>query len=312
MKHDDKKMTLIRLGIFLLIAFVPVVFIAEGIRAALGAPMYSTPELSAHPLTTLAGFGMLFPAIANAVARIATKQGIRDAMLEFNFKGRIRYYVMAFLIPVAYSTVGTIITNLCLGVNIFEAMTTEHFFENLPLSLALPPMIMAQMVLFFGEEFGWRGYLIPQLEKLMPTPAAVIVGGAVWGVWHAPLTVQGHNFGVDYPGFPYLGILFMTLDCIFMGAFLTYITKKTSSVWPAAIAHGINNGGGVMLLLLFISPDAEIGAGAVPEADIISQWLLYLIPVAVLGTVCYILLCRDYIKERKNKNAAETELPAAA
>ena len=100
----------------------------------------------------------------------------------------------------------------------------------------------------FGEEGGWRAYMMPKLTKLFEgKPAgeiwALIIGGIIWGLWHAPLTCIGHNFGTDYPGFPYLGILMMCISCILVGILLTYVTKKSGSVWPAAIMHAVNNTG---------------------------------------------------------------------
>jgi len=38
-----------------------------------------------------------------------------------------------------------------------------------------------------GEEFGWRGYLLPKLlEKHSPLTSSVILG-FLWGIWHYPL-----------------------------------------------------------------------------------------------------------------------------
>ena len=70
---------------------------------------------------------------------------------------------------------------------------------------------------------------------------ALIVSGVIWGLWHAPLTVIGHNFGTDYPGFPYVGILKMCFICIVMGILLTFVTEASGSIWPAAILHAVNN-----------------------------------------------------------------------
>lgn len=300
--NADRKTTVIRLVIYLLISCVPGIFITIAANNALGAPMYSTPELSAHPVTTLVGLVMLLPAIANVTARLVTRQGFRDAMLEFNFTGRIRYYALAFAAPVVYGTIGTLLNLAYAGADLGAVFGTEHILDNLPLSLSLPPMILVQIIVFFGEEFGWRGYLIPQLEKLMPLPAAVIVGGIIWGLWHAPLTISGHNLGVDYPGFPYLGIFLMCADCVCMGAFLTLLTRRTKSVWPASVAHGMNNGATVLLLILFMSPDAS--AAGTENADRIISMTVYLIPTIIIGIVSFILLCRDWKKEKR----AETSL----
>lgn len=89
--------------------------------------------------------------------------------------------------------------------------------------------------------------MMPKLIKLIGLPKAIIVGGVIWGLWHAPLTCVGHNFGTDYPGFPYVGIMLMCIDCTLTGVMLTYITIKAESVWPAAIMHAVNNGNPAIL-----------------------------------------------------------------
>jgi membrane protease YdiL (CAAX protease family) len=37
-----------------------------------------------------------------------------------------------------------------------------------------------------GEEIGWRGVLLPQLEAGLGLVPAALVIGVVWGVWHLP------------------------------------------------------------------------------------------------------------------------------
>src|SRR2546430_13767352 len=40
----------------------------------------------------------------------------------------------------------------------------------------------------FGEELGWRGYLLPRLIQAgWPCPLAI--SGGVWGVWHFPFII---------------------------------------------------------------------------------------------------------------------------
>ena len=42
-------------------------------------------------------------------------------------------------------------------------------------------------VLVIGEEIGWRGFLMPRLRSLMSLPAAGLVTGIVWTLWHLPI-----------------------------------------------------------------------------------------------------------------------------
>jgi membrane protease YdiL (CAAX protease family) len=99
------------------------------------------------------------------------------------------------------------------------------------------------IVIYFGEEFGWRGFLQGELVRLGRARGVFFVG-VVWGIWHAPLILMGYN----YPGHPVEGILLMTAFCVLLAFLLGYAVLKTGSIWIAALIHGLNNG-----LLAFLS-----------------------------------------------------------
>lgn len=82
---------------------------------------------------------------------------------------------------------------------------------------------------------GWS--LLRHLECLYII--AMLIPWVYYEVWHAPLTCVVHNFGTDYPGFPYTGIAVMCVNCIIMGIMLTYVTVKSGSVWPDYRRQGI-------------------------------------------------------------------------
>ena len=70
----------------------------------------------------------------------------------------------------------------------------------------MPAAMMIVMVLFsgliagvtinavaaFGEEYGWRNYLVGALRDVKFPKAALFIG-VVWGIWHFPLILMGHN-----------------------------------------------------------------------------------------------------------------------
>ncbi len=89
-----------------------------------------------------------------------------------------------------------------------------------------------------GEDIGWQGYMLPLLCQKMSTKHAVIVNGALWGLAHAPLVYYGMNYGTDYFGAPYTGILMMIFVLIVMEVWLAYITLRTKNCMYAAIIHG--------------------------------------------------------------------------
>jgi membrane protease YdiL (CAAX protease family) len=130
------------------------------------------------------------------------------------------------------------------------------------LAQALTGMLVAPVInsLFtFGEEFGWRGYL---LQKLMPLGwrSAVLISGVIWGIWHWPIIAMGHNYGLEYAGYPWVGMFAMVWFTILLGIFLSWVTLKARSVWPAVIGHAAINGiTALPLLFLTGQPHPAVG-----------------------------------------------------
>ena len=111
----------------------------------------------------------------------------------------------------------------------------------------------------FGEEFGWRGYLLPKLMPIGERKAVLLVG-LIWGVWHWPVILMGHNYGLDYFGAPFLGPLAMVWFTLSLSVIFGWLTAKSGSVWPAVIAHGAVNGlAGIGILFVCLNPDPLLG-----------------------------------------------------
>ena len=194
------------------------------------------------------------PALANLITRALTKEGFRDMLLHLRLKGHIKYYVIAWLFPVVCGFCEVILMNSFVGHWDWAEISANYPLKTY-IGMSLNILATAPLMAFntFGEEFGWRAYMNQHMEPLLGTVGTCIVGGILWGVWHAPLTVEGHNFGKDYWGYPWLGIVTMSVWCIAMGVFLMWLTKKSGSVFPAAIMHACNNTGVGRLNTFFLS-----------------------------------------------------------
>lgn len=116
----------------------------------------------------------------------------------------------------------------------------------------------------FGEEYGWRNYLVDALKDSGFWKKALFIG-IVWGIWHAPLILQGHN----YPQHPVAGVAMMCLFCILLGALELYFVLKTRSVFPAAIIHGTFNALAGMVLF-FVEGGNDLTVGLTGVAGFLS------------------------------------------
>lgn len=98
----------------------------------------------------------------------------------------------------------------------------------------------------FGEELGWRGLMLQELSSLGFWKASWITG-LVWGIWHAPVIMMGHN----YPDHPMAGVAMMIIFCILISPFFTLVALRSGSTIAAAVLHGSFNAlSGIAVLLL--------------------------------------------------------------
>ena len=162
---------------------------------------------------------------------------------------------------------------------------------NLPAQALLPLMAFNTvlmgpflgLIIAFGEEYGWRGYLQTELIRLGRVRGVFLLG-VIWGVWHWPVIWMGYN----YPDQPILGSLAMVVFCIILSYFLAYAVFKSQGVWTAAYLHALNNQA-VSFFFLFVITPANImfsfGAG----------W-----PGLAIGAVIVLLLLRDPVWQVKD------------
>ncbi|MEF9984484.1 MAG: CPBP family intramembrane glutamic endopeptidase [Oscillospiraceae bacterium] len=212
---------------------------------------------------------MFIPAICVVIVTLVTKNKFSNLYIKFNFKGNIKYYLLAWFLPSLLILVGSLTyflifrdkfdANMTYMLNLFAQSGAEltkqqllmNFFTQMAIGILFSPILNA--ITCFGEELGWRGFLLPKMLekfKLLPT---LLITGIIWGLWHAPMTMIGHNYGTEYWGFPYVGIIAMCIFCIVIGTILSYVTIKTKSCFPAVIIHGSLNG--LVSAGLFFSSD---------------------------------------------------------
>ncbi len=253
--------------------------------------------LGSVPYTLILVGVMFIPAISALVVRLfVERQGFADAGLRW---GKGRYYLVAWLLPVTFGAAA-----MGLAIWLRQAEFDPYMIEtmvrmkirfggmDLPFERmrayfilgSLTQSVILNMIPCLGEEFGWRGYL---LMRLLPLGRlrAMVVTGAIWGSWHAPIILQGHNF----PQHPVVGVPLMIEFCIFFGIVLGWLRLASGSVFPAALAHASTNGPGStplvflrgrsdlttglsgllgqLVILVFVLVLARLGAFKSPDRD---------------------------------------------
>ncbi len=107
----------------------------------------------------------------------------------------------------------------------------------------------------FGEEYGWRGVLAEELAPLGMVRANLLTG-VLWGLWHAPLIMLGHNYGDAW--LP--GIFLFVLVTTPLSFILWWARERSGSVVAPAMLHGAFNGFAGLYLLLLVDVDRLLAA----------------------------------------------------
>ena len=261
---------------------------AFGIAWAVGAYIYATGGLAGSPAlisgipisraTALLATGYMWaPAAANVLTRAVTGEGWDDLRLRPCLRAGWPYWVAAWVAPAVLTLLGVALyfavfpayydpTLSALQGVLDQAAAADAPLPFGPWGLAALQVASAVVIapvvnsLFtFGEEFGWRAYLLPKLLPLGSRRAMVVLG-IVWGVWHWPVVAMGYNYGLGYPGAPWLGMAAMVWFTFIVGTFLGWLTLREGSVWPAVIGHAAVNGiGAIGLAFARGSPNPLFG-----------------------------------------------------
>jgi membrane protease YdiL (CAAX protease family) len=191
---------------------------------------------------SLAVYGPLLGACL-ALAFEQGSKGVRE-LLANSFDTRVapRWYLVALLIAAAIAFVPAILAWLTgsLGQPLLD-------FGRIAL-LFLPVLVLQFLTSGLGEEPGWRGYLLPRLQKRFGPGRTVWVLGFIWAVWHYPLTaiyvLQGVPDGLPAIGAVIavvIGLIMQTIGVIAVTYIYIWLFNRTRSIFLMIVFHALAN-----------------------------------------------------------------------
>ncbi len=270
-------------SLFLVVAFIPawILFLLPVFLRMAGIEDTTTAALVGWSAA------MWMPGLG---AIIATRLGEKKELKTLGLRklGKKKIYLWAWLGPILAVLLTGVISWL-FGWGKFDTsfQLIRQSMEGLPdmPETALPLLLSAQIaasltlaplfntIFALGEELGWRGYLLPKLLPLGQIPA-MLISGAIWGFWHAPAILQGHN----YPEHPVLGVGMMIVFTVLLGIFFSWLYLKTKSPWAPALAHGTVNAVAGLPLLFLTDVNLTLGGSLTS----VSGWLALAALVGIL------------------------------
>ncbi|MEG2786357.1 MAG: CPBP family intramembrane glutamic endopeptidase [Romboutsia sp.] len=261
-----------------------------------------------NPYASLVIVGCMFmPAIATIITTLISKEKFKDVWIKPNLKGNIKYYIIAWIVPVLLIVVGVVIYYLIFPsqfdgsmsnminstknqlIGLGKAVPTDSQIKLMLIVQIITSIFIAPVVNFIpclGEELGWRGYLLPNLSKKYSLVKATLITGVIWGIWHAPMIAMGHNYGLRYITAPWGGIFAMTIFCVCLGSLFSYVTIKTKSCIPAVIGHAMINGFSAVGIMFISIDNPNPFIGPMP-IGIIGGF-----GVVIAGIICFRLISK--------------------
>jgi membrane protease YdiL (CAAX protease family) len=201
--------------------------LACGITWALDFPLAfawatgATPPSYAMPLV---GLGALGPTLA-AFLVAARRHELRGVFGMWRTDPI--WIALAFLLPLAVQLPATLI-EVALGGHpahwFYPPVRPEHF---------------AALVMFpLGEEFGWRGFAYPRLERLYGPVIGSLVLGSVWGLWHIGMMFSPEPM---LHALPFYTLFIYVVELAFWSVVIAWMFERGNR--SIAVAIAIHAGG---------------------------------------------------------------------
>jgi len=183
-------------------------------------------------------YTLVFPQWAPALAAFFVvgitggKTGIYGLLQKVPVKkSSIKWGLVAVVIPV----VCCVIAYIGLMFTEFGQCTIPTFNRSIGIYAIC---FLATLFGSYGEEIGWRGFMLPQLNKKHSLFISSVIVGMAWGLWHINIM----RFGLFT-----FGLFILSLTCISL--LISWLCSKTkNNIFVAIVFHTIMNICAVLLL----------------------------------------------------------------
>lgn len=254
----------------------------------LGFTLIGRPLLLSQMFVLAAMFVPGFSAI------ITQKYIVKKPLQELGFVwGPWRMYIKTYGLIVLLFVINYTITWRWVMRPDFSLMSFVKLYGiTSPLPLPAPAMLawlagvtfviapIMNMIPSIGEEIGWRGFLLPNLEPL-GKGKAMIYSSMIWALWHTPMILLlGFMYGEEM----WQGVLLHFMLVTGFGIWMGYVWLLTRSTVLAAFMHATFNANSYGVWAIVFVTQSKLVVGA---AGIISVSLYVL-----LGTITLAICCR--------------------
>jgi len=224
----------------------------------------NSPVMLTFVLQSLGNYG---PTLAAILLWTFTgkRAELKDAFKRVRpHRASLFWYIVALLLPIGMQLPGLFVYAL-LGGNMAG-------FSIVGVFLLIVPFIFVSGL---GEELGWRGYALTNLQMTKSPFISSLIVGVFWGVWHLPIIYYfSSQSGLLFLVFFALYVLFLTAASIIF----TWVYNATDkSLWMVVLMHAATTASGNTILLLVL-----------PSAA--GTWVPYIVNVLSISVVAVLVV----------------------
>lgn len=173
---------------------------------------------------------MWIPGLVSIALRLTLRLGFSDVRF---IPGRPRYYLCAVSIPLILALLTAFLCAI-LDIRQLTLISLEDLWRIVPTFLSL---FAIGLFGAFGEELGWRGFLLPKMFAA-GVRHPYLASGIVWAAWHLPLIAFGGFYQTTNT---VVMTLTYAMSVVAMNFVISEMRMRSRSVWVTTLLHGSHN-----------------------------------------------------------------------
>lgn len=200
--------------------------------------------------------GIFLMQFSPLLAAFITKLVLQKNLRELGWKlGKLKYLgaasILAFLIALVSAVLVWKLGFADLQINPFIAETKAGINETFGLEITSDTITIIVVTVLngtlflliafgaIGEEFGWRGFLVPELYKHYNFTKTSLISGVIWAVFHYPLLfgLMAPRLGIS----PWPMLIIALFAGIGLSTIMAWFRIKSGSVWTIILFHAALN-----------------------------------------------------------------------
>lgn len=191
----------------------------------------------AEDLFVLGTFGPGIAAVITVGVLDGRSQAWRFVKSSMKWKFGVGWWTTAILLPLAVTVLALLLATTTGGPSLNSELWSS-------LAAAIPLLFMLTLLNGIPEEIGWRGFMLPLVQRDRNALVASLSVGFWWGAWHAPMFFIEGTFQATLSaelGF-WLALVFWTFATMVFSIGFTWLFNSVGgSTLAAATLHGATN-----------------------------------------------------------------------